>query len=260
MADSTQTIQQLSINTIRTLSMDAVAGGQQRPSGHAHGPGPGRPTCSSTRCCASTPRGPAGPTATASSSPAAMPRCCCTRCCTWARCKQADERGRPLDELAVPLDDIRRFRQLGSRCPGHPEHGHTSGVETTTGPLGQGIGNSVGMAIASRWLAARYNRPGLRPVRLQRLRPVQRRRLDGRRRRRGGLAGRPPQALQPLLDLRRQHDHHRGPHHAGLQRGRGRAVRRLRLERGQGGRRQRPGGPARRARRPSSRPATGPRW
>ena len=60
----------------------------------------------------------------------------------------------------MPLDDIRRFRQLDSRCPGHPEHGHTSGVETTTGPLGQGIGNSVGMAIASRWLAARYNRPG----------------------------------------------------------------------------------------------------
>ena len=49
---------------------------------------------------------------------------------------------------------------MDSRCPGHPEHGHTSGVETTTGPLGQGIGNSVGMAIASRWLAARYNRPG----------------------------------------------------------------------------------------------------
>ena len=63
-------------------------------------------------------------------------------------------------KLAVPLDDIRRFRQLDSRCPGHPEHGHTSGVETTTGPLGQGIGNSVGMAIAQRWLAARYNRPG----------------------------------------------------------------------------------------------------
>ena len=60
----------------------------------------------------------------------------------------------------MPLDDIRRFRQLDSRCPGHPEHGHTSGVETTTGPLGQGIGNSVGMAIAQRWLAARYNRPG----------------------------------------------------------------------------------------------------
>ena len=64
------------------------------------------------------------------------------------------------EELAVSLDDIKQFRQLNSRCPGHPEYGHTSGVETTTGPLGQGIGNSVGMAIASRWLAARYNKPG----------------------------------------------------------------------------------------------------
>jgi transketolase len=73
--------------------------------------------------------------------------------------RQLDAEGRPTGEPAVPLEAIRQFRQLGSRCPGHPEHGHTSGVETTTGPLGQGIGNSVGMAIASRWLAARYNRP-----------------------------------------------------------------------------------------------------
>ena len=63
------------------------------------------------------------------------------------------------DEPAVSLDDIRRFRQLGSICAGHPEHHMTSGIETTTGPLGQGCGNSVGMAIASKWLAARYNRP-----------------------------------------------------------------------------------------------------
>jgi len=61
--------------------------------------------------------------------------------------------------LAVPLEEIKRFRQLGSRCPGHPEYRHTAGVETTTGPLGQGVGNSVGMAIASRWLASRYDRP-----------------------------------------------------------------------------------------------------
>jgi transketolase len=60
---------------------------------------------------------------------------------------------------AVSLDDIKNFRQLDSVTPGHPEYGHTTGVETTTGPLGQGCGNSVGMAIASRWLAARYNRP-----------------------------------------------------------------------------------------------------
>lgn len=73
--------------------------------------------------------------------------------------RQCDAQGRPTGELAVPLDHLKRFRQLHSRCPGHPEHGETTGVETTTGPLGQGIGTSVGMAIASRWLAARYNRP-----------------------------------------------------------------------------------------------------
>jgi transketolase len=60
----------------------------------------------------------------------------------------------------LPLAELRRFRQLGSRTPGHPEHGHTEGVETTTGPLGQGLGNAVGMAIAERLLAARFNRPG----------------------------------------------------------------------------------------------------
>ena len=61
---------------------------------------------------------------------------------------------------AVSLDDIRGFRQLGSVCAGHPEHHATAGIETTTGPLGQGCGNSVGMAIASRWMGARYNAPG----------------------------------------------------------------------------------------------------
>ena len=64
------------------------------------------------------------------------------------------------EDLAVSLDDIKAFRQLGSKCPGHPEHGHTAGVETTTGPLGQGCGNSVGMAMASKWLAAHFNKPG----------------------------------------------------------------------------------------------------
>ena len=63
-------------------------------------------------------------------------------------------------ELAVKLDDIKRFRQLDSKCPGHPEYRLTSGVETTTGPLGQGVATSVGMAIAGRWQAAYFNRPG----------------------------------------------------------------------------------------------------
>ncbi len=65
-----------------------------------------------------------------------------------------------LDEPSVTLDDIKRFRQLDSKCPGHPEYRLTSGVEATTGPLGQGCGNSVGMAIAARWLARHFNRPG----------------------------------------------------------------------------------------------------
>jgi transketolase len=65
-----------------------------------------------------------------------------------------------LGEPSVPLDAIKAFRQLDSRCPGHPEYRWTSGVETTTGPLGQGVATSVGMAMARQWLAARYNRPG----------------------------------------------------------------------------------------------------
>jgi transketolase len=65
-----------------------------------------------------------------------------------------------LGEVSVPLDALKRFRQIDSRCPGHPEYRWTSGVETTTGPLGQGVATSVGMAIARQWLAARYNRPG----------------------------------------------------------------------------------------------------
>jgi transketolase len=69
---------------------------------------------------------------------------------------QYEKTGQP----SVTLDDIKSFRQLDSRCPGHPEYRWTSGVETTTGPLGQGIATSVGMAIASRWQAASFNRPG----------------------------------------------------------------------------------------------------
>ncbi|MGB2604021.1 MAG: transketolase [Candidatus Sulfotelmatobacter sp.] len=74
--------------------------------------------------------------------------------------RDVNENGEVLKELAVPMEEIKRFRQLGSRTPGHPESHITTGVETTTGPLGQGIGNSLGMAIGSRWLAANFNRPG----------------------------------------------------------------------------------------------------
>jgi len=73
---------------------------------------------------------------------------------------EVDKSGKVLKELAIPLEEIKRFRQLGSRTPGHPESHLATGVETTTGPLGQGVGNSVGIAIASRWQAANFNRPG----------------------------------------------------------------------------------------------------
>ncbi|QBQ99100.1 transketolase [Paraburkholderia pallida] len=73
--------------------------------------------------------------------------------------KAVDAHGKPTGKSAVSLDDIRQFRQLDSVTPGHPEYRVTSGVETTTGPLGQGLGNSVGMAMAERWLEARFNRP-----------------------------------------------------------------------------------------------------
>src|SRR6516165_321550 len=69
-------------------------------------------------------------------------------------------KGEVQKELSVSLDEIKRFRQIGSRTPGHPESHLTTGVETTTGPLGQGCGNSVGMAIAGKLLAANFNRPG----------------------------------------------------------------------------------------------------
>ncbi|HZZ87917.1 MAG TPA: transketolase, partial [Caulobacteraceae bacterium] len=74
--------------------------------------------------------------------------------------ERLDDKGKPLGAPAVSLDDIKSFRQIDSVCAGHPEHGLTTGVETTTGPLGQGVGASVGMAAAERWLAARFNRHG----------------------------------------------------------------------------------------------------
>ncbi len=76
-----------------------------------------------------------------------------------AQVRQVDENGKVSKDLAVSMDDLKHFRQLGSRTPGHPESHITSGVETTTGPLGQGVGNSVGMAIAAKWQAATFNRP-----------------------------------------------------------------------------------------------------
>jgi transketolase len=77
-----------------------------------------------------------------------------------AQVRKLDHDGNPVEGPAITLDNIRNFRQLHSPCAGHPEYGEAAGIETTTGPLGQGVGNSVGMAMAAQWFAARYNRPG----------------------------------------------------------------------------------------------------
>ena len=150
---------QLAINTIRTLSMDAV---QAANSGH-----PGTPMALAplvytlwNRVMHFDPHDPIWPDRdrfVLSNGHASMLLWSVLHL-TGTRAVNADyER---LGEPSVTLDDIQRFRQWGSKAPGHPEYRLVSGVETTTGPLGQGIATSVGMAIAERWLADKYNRPG----------------------------------------------------------------------------------------------------
>ena len=147
-------LEQLSINTIRTLAMDAV---QAANSGHPGTPMALAPVAYTLwqRWLRYNPHDPAWPNRdrfVLSVGHASM--------LLYALLHLAEVRAHGGTELAVTLDEIKRFRQLDSRCPGHPEYHWTSGVETTTGPLGQGVANSVGMAIAQRWLAHQFNRPG----------------------------------------------------------------------------------------------------
>jgi len=149
---------QLAINTIRTLSIDAV---QQAKSGH-----PGTPMALApliytiwNRVMNFDPQDPIWPNRdrfVLSNGHASMLLWSILHL-TGVQAVNADYEmvGQP----SVTLDDIRRFRQLGSKAPGHPEYHWVSGVETTTGPLGQGVATSVGMAIAQKWLANRYNKP-----------------------------------------------------------------------------------------------------
>jgi transketolase len=154
-----QDLDQLAINTIRTLSIDAV---QQAKSGH-----PGTPMALAplvytlwNRVLRFDPQNPIWPNRdrfVLSNGHASM--------LLWSvlyltGTRAVNAQYERLGEPSVTLNDIRRFRQLDSKAPGHPEYHWVSGVETTTGPLGQGIANSVGMAIARKWLAARYNKPG----------------------------------------------------------------------------------------------------
>jgi transketolase len=154
-----QELDQLSINTIRTLSIDAV---QQAKSGH-----PGTPMALAplvytlwNRVMRFDPEDPIWPNRdrfVLSNGHASM-LLWSALYLTGTKAVNADyER---LGQPSVTLDDIRRFRQLDSKAPGHPEYHWVSGVETTSGPLGQGVANSVGMAIGQKWLANRYNRPG----------------------------------------------------------------------------------------------------
>jgi transketolase len=152
-------VDQLCINTIRTLSMDAV---QQAKSGH-----PGTPMALAplvytlwNRVMRFDPQDPIWPNRdrfVLSNGHASM--------LLWSvlhltKTQAVDADYEILGRPSVSLDDIRHFRQLESRAPGHPEYHWVSGVETTTGPLGQGVATSVGMAIAEKWLANHYNRPG----------------------------------------------------------------------------------------------------
>jgi transketolase len=151
-------LDQLCINTIRTLAMDAV---QQANSGH-----PGTPMALAPlaytiwqnflRFNPDDPIWPNRDRFVLSNGHASM---LLYSVLHLTGVRSVEAKYERLGEPAVSLDDIKRFRQLGSKCPGHPEYHLTSGVETTTGPLGQGCGNSVGMALAARWLAKRFNRP-----------------------------------------------------------------------------------------------------
>jgi transketolase len=154
-----QQLEQLSVNTIRTLSIDAV---QQAKSGH-----PGTPMALAplvytiwNRVMNFDPKDPIWPNRdrfVLSNGHASM--------LLWSVLHLVGVQAVNVDyerlgQPSVTLDDIRRFRQLDSKAPGHPEYHWVSGVETTTGPLGQGVATSVGMAIARKWLANRYNKNG----------------------------------------------------------------------------------------------------
>jgi transketolase len=149
----------LCVNTIRTLAIDAV---QQANSGH-----PGAPMGLAPVTYALWQQflryDPADPTwlnrdrFVLSNGHASMLLYAMLH---LAEVRQVDENGNLTKTLSVSMDDLKHFRQLGSRTPGHPESHITTGVEVTTGPLGQGVGNSVGMAIAGKWQAANFNKPG----------------------------------------------------------------------------------------------------
>jgi transketolase len=151
--------EQLAINTIRTLSMDAV---QAANSGHPGTPMALAPVayCLWQQFLRFDPADPIWPNRDRFVLSAGHASMLLYSLLHLTGVKAVSKEYEALGEPSVPLDAIKHFRQLDSRCPGHPEYRWTSGVETTTGPLGQGLANSVGMAIAGRWQAAHFGRPG----------------------------------------------------------------------------------------------------
>jgi transketolase len=151
-------IQTLAVDTIRTLSMDAV---QTANSGH-----PGTPMAlapiayelfnHTMKYDPAQPLWPDRDRFVLSCGHASM---LLYSMLHLSSVRAVDHAGKPTDKLSITLDDIRTFRQIGSPCAGHPEFGEAAGIETTTGPLGAGVSNSVGMAMAQKWLAANYNTP-----------------------------------------------------------------------------------------------------
>jgi transketolase len=151
-------LDQLCINTIRTLSIDAV---QQANSGHPGAPMGLAPVVFTLwqYFLSYDPASPLWPNRDRFVLSAGHASMLLYSTLHLAGVKAVNAQGEAQKELSVSLDEIKRFRQLDSRTPGHPESHLTTGVETTTGPLGQGVGNSVGMAIAGKFLATHFNRP-----------------------------------------------------------------------------------------------------
>jgi transketolase len=152
-------IRQLAINTIRTLSMDGV---QAANSGH-----PGTPMALApvtfqlwSEVLHYDPANPMWPNRDRFVLSCGHASMLLYSMIHLSGVRAVDAHGKVTSRESLTLDDLKKFRQLHSPCAGHPEYGYATGIETTTGPLGQGVGNSVGMAIASKFLAAKYNRPG----------------------------------------------------------------------------------------------------
>ena len=156
---SQQDLDQLSVNTIRALAMDAV---QAANSGHPGAPMGLAPVVYALwqRYLRYDPADPLWPNRDRFVLSAGHASMLLYATLHLTGVREVGKDGKVSDKAAVSMDDLKHFRQLDSKTPGHPESHMTTGVETTTGPLGQGAGNSVGMAIASKWLGANYNKPG----------------------------------------------------------------------------------------------------